>query len=68
MGRLRLGVVCRQCGREFDTGLRFDRKSFEKGTLAANYHRCPHCAQRGNYRKTDYIVREETRPKPGGAS
>jgi len=36
-----------------------DRRSFEKGTLAANYHTCPHCRTRETYRKTDYLIREE---------
>ncbi|OLD54853.1 MAG: hypothetical protein AUI83_07425 [Armatimonadetes bacterium 13_1_40CM_3_65_7] len=38
---------------------RLDRKSFERGTLAANYHLCPHCGQRLTYRKADYLIREE---------
>ena len=58
MGKLRLLVTCKHCGREFDTGRRMDRRSFEKGTLAANYHACPHCGVRGTYRKSDYLARE----------
>ncbi len=64
MGKLRLLVTCKRCGREFDTGRRMDRRSFEKGTLAANYHTCPHCGVRETYRKRDYVVREEV---PGPA-
>ena len=64
MGKLRLLVTCKRCGREFDTGRRMDRRSFEKGTLAANYHTCPHCGTRETYRKRDYAVREEV---PGPA-
>jgi DNA-directed RNA polymerase subunit RPC12/RpoP len=55
---LALFVVCKACGREFDTRLRLDRRSFERGTLAANYHRCPNCGERLTYRKIDYVVRE----------
>jgi DNA-directed RNA polymerase subunit RPC12/RpoP len=58
MGKLALFVICKACGREYDTRLRLDRRSFERGTLAANYHRCPHCGQKLTYRKLDYIVRE----------
>lgn len=56
MGKLRLAVICKACGAEFETPLRLDRRSFEKGTLAANYHTCPHCGERQTYRKADYIV------------
>lgn len=59
MGKLRLGVICKQCGREFDTQLVLDRKSFAKGTLAANYHTCPHCGERLTYKKADYLISEE---------
>jgi DNA-directed RNA polymerase subunit RPC12/RpoP len=59
MEKLRLAVICKSCGREFDTPLRLDRRSFEKGTLAANYHTCPHCGERGTYRKADYLLRED---------
>ena len=59
MGKLRLLVTCKRCGREFDTDRRMDRRSFERGTLAANYHTCPHCRTRETYRKTDYLIREE---------
>lgn len=61
MGKLRLQVVCKGCGRQFDTGLVMDRRSFEQGTLAANYHACPHCGQRLTYKKAEYIVKEELR-------
>ena len=61
MGKLRLRVVCKECGREFDTPLVLDRKSFARGTLAANYHTCPHCGERLTYRKADYLVSEEIR-------
>ncbi|MDR7401790.1 MAG: hypothetical protein QN155_06155 [Armatimonadota bacterium] len=74
MGKLALWVVCGNCGREFDTGLRLDRRSFARGTLAANYHRCPHCGRRLTYRKADYRPRDEARgqeapragPNPSG--
>lgn len=59
MGTLRLWVICKRCGREFDTGRRLDRRSFEKGTLAANYHTCPHCTEQETYRKADYLVKED---------
>ena len=59
MGKLRLWVMCKSCGREFDTRMRLDRQSFERGTLAANYHLCPHCGQRLTYRKADYLIQEE---------
>ncbi len=59
MGKLHLWVVCKGCGREFDTHLRLDRRSFERGTLAANYHRCPSCGTRMTYQKSDYQAREQ---------
>lgn len=59
MGKIRLWVTCRRCGRDFDTRRRMDRRSFERGTLAANYHTCPYCGTRETYRKADYQVREE---------
>ena len=58
MSKLALHVVCKSCGREFDTGLRLDRRSFERGTLAANYHTCPHCGEKPTYGKAEYLVRE----------
>jgi DNA-directed RNA polymerase subunit RPC12/RpoP len=54
MSKIQLWVTCKSCGREFDTHVRIDRKSFERGTLAANYHLCPHCGQRRTYAKADY--------------
>ncbi len=59
MSKVALHVVCKSCGREFDTRLRLDRRSFERGTLAANYHTCPHCGEKLTYRKSEYVVREE---------
>lgn len=59
MGKLSLWVACKACGREFDTRMRLDRKSFERGTLAANYHLCPYCGQRLTYKKVDYLTREQ---------
>lgn len=58
MAKLQLWLVCRSCGREFDTRLRLDRKSFERGTMAANYHTCPHCGERLTYRKDEYVIKE----------
>ena len=58
MGKLALWLVCRACGREFDTRLRLDRRSFERGTMAANYHACPHCGERLTYKKAEYLTRE----------
>jgi len=58
MGKLALFVVCKACGREYDTRLRLDRRSFDRGTLAANYHTCPHCGEKLTYRKADYLVRD----------
>ncbi|HLA25200.1 MAG TPA: hypothetical protein VJ206_07385 [bacterium] len=58
MSKLALHVICKSCGREFDTRLRLDRRSFERGTLAANYHTCPYCGEKLTYRKVDYVVRE----------
>ncbi len=57
MATLALWVSCRACGRAFDSGLRLDKKSFERGTLAANYHTCPNCGVRETYRKEDYVLR-----------
>ena len=59
MAKLHLWLVCRSCGREFDTRLRLDRKSFERGTMAANYHACPHCGERLTYKKAEYLTRED---------
>lgn len=56
-GKLSLYVICKECGEEFDTRLRMDRRSFQRGTLAANYHTCPHCGARKVYAKSDYILR-----------
>ncbi len=60
MGKLRLLLVCKTCRREFDTGRRMDRRSFEQGTLAANYHTCPHCGTQDRYRKSDYLIQNDT--------
>lgn len=60
-----LWIRCRSCGREFDSGLRMDQASFERGTLAANYHTCRHCGTRGTYRKEDYELREAPAPGAG---
>ncbi len=71
MGKLHLWVVCKSCGREFDTKLRLDRRSFDRGTLAANYHLCPSCGVRLTYRKSEYLVRElpaKPDPRATGAS
>jgi len=35
-----------------------DRKSFDRGTLAANYHLCPHCGERRTYAKADYRTKD----------
>ena len=71
MARLALFVCCSACGREFDTGIRMDRRNFARATLASNYHACPACGTRGTYHKEHYIVREEPAagyPSKGGAS
>lgn len=65
MGKLRLWVICKHCGREYETGRVMDRKSFEKGTLATNYHVCPHCGQKLIYRKADYRVKDDTKGGTG---
>ncbi len=64
MGKIHLWLTCKRCGRAFDTGRRMDRRSFQRGTLAANYHTCPHCGTRETYRKVDYQIREEGAPRP----
>jgi DNA-directed RNA polymerase subunit RPC12/RpoP len=66
MGKLQLWVVCKACGREFDTRVRMDRRSFERGTLATNYHLCPHCGQRRTYAKADYVIKESSPSRPVG--
>jgi len=38
-----------------------DRRNFARATLAANYHICPRCGQRGTYHKDDYIQVEVAR-------
>ncbi len=58
MSKLQLWVNCKSCSREFDTRVRMDSKSFERGTLAANYHLCPNCGQRRTYAKADYRTKD----------
>jgi DNA-directed RNA polymerase subunit RPC12/RpoP len=65
VARFALWVTCRRCGRPFDSGLRMDERSFQRGTLAANYHACPHCGARELYRKADYGLRDAP-PGRGG--
>jgi rubredoxin len=65
MAGLALWIRCRTCGRVFDSGLRMDRVSFERGTLAANYHTCPHCGTRATYKKEDYELRAAPAPGAG---
>ena len=57
MAAFALWVTCRACGQAFDSGLRMDKKSFGRGTLATNYHTCPNCGVRETYRKHDYDLR-----------
>ena len=59
MARLMLWIRCGACGEAFDTGIRMDRRNFDRATFASNYHRCPHCHVRGMYHKEEYILREE---------
>lgn len=59
MPRFVLIVRCPACGREFDTGIRMDRRNFARATFAANYHVCPACGQRGTYHKEDYHLVED---------
>ena len=59
MTRLALLVRCGACGREFDTGIRIDRRNFARATLASNYHVCPACGARGTYHKEDYVTKED---------
>ncbi len=66
MGKLQLWIVCKSCGREFDTSVRMDRKSFERGTLATNYHLCPHCGQRRTYAKAEYVIKDPLPSRPFG--
>ncbi|GBD30948.1 hypothetical protein HRbin32_02062 [bacterium HR32] len=67
MARVALYVQCPTCGAVFDTGLRTDTGSFQRGTFAANYHTCPHCKTQETYRKADYrLVDARTgQPLPG---
>jgi len=67
MAKVALWVRCHNCGNHFDSGLRMDQKSFERGTLAANYHTCPNCAVRGTYRKADYELQEAPLVRGGSA-
>lgn len=66
MAKLALWVRCRACGFVFDSGLRMDRASFTRGTLAANYHTCPNCGVRETYRKADYELRDALLKKRQG--
>ena len=54
MAKVALWVECKRCGQPFDTMVRLDERAFARGTLAANYHACPHCGVRDTYRKADY--------------
>jgi hypothetical protein len=67
MARLMLWIRCAACGEAFDTGIRMDRRNFDRATFASNYHRCPHCQTRGVYHKEEYILRLEAahRSRPG---
>lgn len=66
MAKFALWVTCRACGFVFDSGLRMDRASFARGTLAANYHTCPNCGVRETYRKPDYELRDAAlKPRDG---
>lgn len=58
MAKFALWVTCPACGVAFDSGLRMDRTSFSRGTLAANYHTCPNCGVRETYRKENYELRD----------
>ena len=64
MSKLQLWVNCKACGHEFDTRVQMDRKSFERGTLAANYHLCPHCVERRTYAKADYRLKDALPARP----
>jgi predicted RNA-binding Zn-ribbon protein involved in translation (DUF1610 family) len=64
MSKLQLWVNCKACGREFDTRVQMDRKSFERGTLAANYHLCPNCGERRTYAKADYRIKDAQPARP----
>lgn len=65
MAGFALWVTCTACRRAFDSGLRMDRASFARGTLAANYHTCPHCGVRATYRKADYTLQAAPAPRRG---
>jgi DNA-directed RNA polymerase subunit RPC12/RpoP len=67
MAKIALWVRCQRCGAPFDTGLRLDERSFARGTLAANYHTCPHCGARETYRKADYDGRAARPGRPATA-
>jgi len=66
-----LWIRCAACGDTFDTGIRMDRRNFDRATFASNYHRCPMCQTRGTYHKEDYLLRFEQTERPaappGGA-
>jgi DNA-directed RNA polymerase subunit RPC12/RpoP len=70
MARLMLWIRCAACGEPFDTGIRMDRRNFDRATFASNYHRCPRCETRGMYHKEEYVLREERAEQngPGGYS
>ena len=58
MTRLALWVRCAACGEAFDTGIRIDRRNFDRATFATNYHTCPRCKARGIFHKEDYLLRD----------
>jgi rRNA maturation endonuclease Nob1 len=64
LARIALHVVCKACGRLFDTNIRTDPESFRKGTFAANYHTCPSCGATETYRKAEYVPRDVRTGKP----
>jgi hypothetical protein len=67
MAKVALWVICRRCETAFDSGLRMDERAFTRGTLAANYHACPHCTAREVYRKVDYELRDAPVGRTGPA-
>ncbi len=64
MARVALCVQCPACGTVFDTGIRTDTTSFQRGTFAANYHTCPRCGAQNTYRKADYRLLDARTAQP----
>lgn len=54
---IKLSLVCRQCHKEFSSGIAMDRETFESLKSFNNTHQCPLCKQANAVKKMDYLIR-----------